>query len=94
LLNHSQATATNAYLLLYPKLTLVNQTGQYLDEIRALWQALNDLDPEILLSNGRVYGGGMNKLEPKELANVPVSRLAIKTDIRQFVDMVLDQHVL
>jgi adenine-specific DNA-methyltransferase len=76
ILNNSNATATNVYLMLYPtpllQLQLQNDPGL----LRRLWQALNRICPEVLLGNGRVYGGGMHKLEPKELANVPVDELA------------------
>jgi predicted RNA methylase len=76
LLNNSQATATNVYLMLYPKPLLANQIKQSSDALRSLWQALNAIGKETLLGNGRVYGGGMHKLEPKELANVPADELA------------------
>ena len=76
LLNNSQATATNAYLCLYPQPLLANQLQSRPGAMRALWQALNAMDRETLIGNGRVYGGGLHKLEPKELANVPVNELA------------------
>ena len=43
--------------------------------MREIWEYLNSLNPDTLLSEGRVYGGGLHKLEPKELGNVPVAEL-------------------
>ena len=76
LLNNSKATASNVYLMLYPQPALANQLRRDPGALRLLWQALNAIDKETLLGNGRVYGGGMHKLEPKELANVPADELA------------------
>ncbi|MBS0402721.1 MAG: hypothetical protein JSS18_09605 [Proteobacteria bacterium] len=76
LLNNSKATATNVYLCLYPQPLLANQLRNKPEAMRPLWQALNAIGKETLLGNGRVYGGGMHKLEPKELANVPADELA------------------
>lgn len=44
--------------------------------IRKLWRELNAISAEKLLGEGRVYGGGLFKLEPKELANVDASAIA------------------
>jgi len=76
LLNNSKATATNVYLCLYPQPLLANQLLHKPEALRKLWLALNGIGKETLLGNGRVYGGGMHKLEPKELANVPADDLA------------------
>ena len=76
LLNNTKATATNVYLCLYPQPLLARQLALYPDALRPLWQGLNSINRDTLLGNGRVYGGGMHKLEPKELANVPVDELA------------------
>lgn len=77
LLNNTKATATNVYLCLYPQPLLARQLALYPDALRSLWQGLNSISRETLLGNGRVYGGGMHKLEPRELANVPVDELAV-----------------
>lgn len=76
LLNNSKATATNVYLCLYPQPPLANRLRHHPEALRPLWQALNAIGKETLLGNGRVYGGGMHKLEPKELANVPADEPA------------------
>jgi hypothetical protein len=75
ILNTSRATVANVYLAMYP--TPVLQLAMRRDSglIRRVWKVLNEITPEKLLSEGRVYGGGLHKLEPKELANVPVPQL-------------------
>ena len=75
ILNHSQATAPNVYLLLYPKPNLALYLKHHPRRIKAVWQALNEIQMETLIGEGRVYGGGLHKLEPNELANAPAERL-------------------
>ena len=74
--NRSQATATNTYLLLYPKPELAYQIASNPSMADTIWQILCQLPIESLLGEGRVYGGGMHKLEPRELANVPAEEIA------------------
>ena len=81
LLNNSKATATNVYLMLYPKPLLAARLAEDPSALRRLWQALNAIGRETLLGNGRVYGGGMHKLEPKELANVPADEMAARVGL-------------
>ena len=38
--------------------------------------ALNNLDSSCLIDEGRTYGGGMQKMEPKELGNVNANVIA------------------
>jgi hypothetical protein len=40
-----------------------------------VWTLLNEIAPEQLLGEGRIYGGGLHKLEPKELGNVQIPQL-------------------
>ena len=42
---------------------------------RRVWEYLNQICPQAMLGEGRVYGGGLHKLEPKELGNVPAEAL-------------------
>jgi hypothetical protein len=76
ILNNSHATVANVYLAMYPKPLLVRAMSADRTLIRRVWQVLNEIDIDQLLSEGRVYGGGMFKLEPKELANVDASVIA------------------
>ena len=75
ILNHSQATAANVYLMLYPKPLLTAALAAHPALYRQVWEFLNSIDGATLISEGRVYGGGLYKLEPKELANVPARAL-------------------
>jgi len=69
--NRSEATAHNVYLMLYPKgqlrEALVTDPALY----GRVFEALQGIAPSQLLSEGRVYGGGLHKVEPKELAKIP-----------------------
>lgn len=76
ILNHSQATAANVYLMLYPKEPLRRALTDSPSLKRRIWKVLNTIRPLALLDEGRVYGGGLYKLEPKELANVPAAAVA------------------
>ncbi|MCY4226102.1 MAG: SAM-dependent DNA methyltransferase [Gammaproteobacteria bacterium] len=70
ILNNSRATAANVYLMLYPResVRLALQDNPAMK--RQVWQMLNKISPETMLGEGRVYGGGLHKLEPRELGSV------------------------
>lgn len=76
ILNQSQATVANVYLAMYPTPIVAQRMADDPEFMRRAWEILNAITPESLLGEGRVYGGGLHKLEPKELANVPVPALA------------------
>lgn len=76
ILNNSTATVTNVYLALYPKPPLETALSHNPSLLRSVWEILNQITPEQLLGEGRVYGGGLHKLEPNELANVDASTIA------------------
>jgi adenine-specific DNA-methyltransferase len=84
ILNHSKATVANVYLAMYPTAALAGPMKRDPKLIRRVWEALNRITPDQLLGEGRVYGGGLHKLEPKELANVPIPELAelLPTDVK------------
>lgn len=81
ILNHSKATAANVYLMLYPKAELLQalQIKPLLAE--AIWKLLNAIPSEVLIGEGRVYGGGLHKVEPRELGNVPADSILELLDI-------------
>ncbi len=72
ILNLSRATVTNVYLILYPKPSLQKLLIEQPEIARAIWQHLNNISSKILMDGGRVYGDGLHKLEPNELANIPL----------------------
>lgn len=74
-LNHSRATACNTYLLLYPKPHLARIFASDPDLKRTVWEFLNAISAEELLGSGRVYGGGLHKMEPRELRSVSADDL-------------------
>lgn len=71
-LNKSRAIAANVYLMLYPRPEARLAEPDIALFVERVWQFLKDLPSETLTSNGREYGGGLFKLEPAELAMVPL----------------------
>ena len=76
ILNASRATAANVYLMLYPKGPVAAALKSNPTLRRQVWRLLNDIRPQTLLGEGRVYGGGLHKLEPKELGRVPAAAIS------------------
>ena len=75
ILNHSKAIAANVYLMLYPKPAMAAILRDRPDLLRSVWAAMNDIPWDALLDIGRVYGGGLHKMEPKELAEAPADTI-------------------
>jgi adenine-specific DNA-methyltransferase len=71
ILNHSKAIVANSYLILYPKPTVAAVIAKDPEMVATFFEALNGITEKVMVDEGRVYGGGMHKLEPRELANVP-----------------------
>jgi hypothetical protein len=75
ILNESKAIVTNSYLILYPKPYLQELFNEKPEFIQTVYDSLNSIEGQDMLAEGRVYGGGMYKLEPKELSKVRVPYL-------------------
>jgi hypothetical protein len=76
ILNRSSATVANVYLAMYPTAAVARSLAADTDLIQEIWRELNRIRPDQLVGEGRVYGGGLHKLEPRELATVPVPLVA------------------
>lgn len=75
ILNSSNAIATNSYLLLYPKPNLASILETCPNLLRKIWMSLNASNIDSMIREGRVYGGGLYKMEPKELANIKADHI-------------------
>jgi adenine-specific DNA-methyltransferase len=75
ILNHSRAVAPNVCLNIYPKPALAILLAQKSEFKQVIWNTLRAIPAERLLGEGRVYGGGLYKIEPKELSNLRVDDL-------------------
>lgn len=70
ILNHANALATNSYLMLYPKGVLKDAISKSPNILHRVWNVLTNISASDLECEGRVYGGGLKKIEPRELSNV------------------------
>jgi adenine-specific DNA-methyltransferase len=73
--NESTAIAPNVYLMMYPKSDLAKILSSQPKVARLLWTKLNTIPIADIIRESRVYGDGLHKLEPKELANVSADTL-------------------
>jgi adenine-specific DNA-methyltransferase len=68
--NRSQAIGTNLYLMLYPRNELAVMLRQHAARAADVFALLGQVSGNELRGEGRVYGGGLNKIEPSELARI------------------------
>ncbi|MBV8313688.1 MAG: hypothetical protein JOZ53_01895 [Planctomycetaceae bacterium] len=73
--NKSRAVAANVYLLLYPKGTLKQALEVRPELYPVVFGLLQEIGPSHYIDEGRVYGGGLHKMEPKELACLPAGAI-------------------
>ena len=71
--NRSNATVANVYLALYPKPSITAKLTANADEV---FEALCAIHADHFFSQGRVYGGGLHKMEPAELMRLPADSIA------------------
>jgi hypothetical protein len=71
--NLSTAVVTNVFLNLYPTRELKDFLGRNRSKILEFLNILNTIPGDSVLQAGRAYGGGLHKIEPKELLEVRLS---------------------
>jgi predicted RNA methylase len=74
--NRSTAVAPNVYLMMYPRGELAHALRGSAQAQDGMLRALATLSDRCLEEEGRAYGGGLRKIEPRELARVRLTGLA------------------
>ncbi len=68
--NQTNAIATNLYLMLYPVKSLQRMLVNHPERAEEVYKILCLVTGNELRGEGRVYGGGLHKIEPKELGRI------------------------
>ena len=76
ILNDSAAIATNSFLMMYPKASLEALVRKDTGALESVWALLRAIPAQEFRRAGRCYGGGLQKMEPRELGDLDVSALA------------------
>jgi len=74
-LNDSRAIVSNSFLMMYPKSALMRLLQADSSVAEIVWTFLLRIPREDIVAAGRSYGGGLQKVEPRELASVPCEEL-------------------
>ncbi len=75
-------SAPNVYLMLYPAQYIQQAAAEAPHLLDELFQLLKRASHDHLRHEGRTYGGGLNKIEPKELARVPLPDDALLEQVK------------
>jgi adenine-specific DNA-methyltransferase len=70
--NQSQSLASNVYLLLYPRIDLKQKLQINPGLYSEIFTWLQNIEQTRIEDEGRVYGGALHKIEPRELERVPI----------------------
>ncbi|MGH8565694.1 MAG: hypothetical protein ACREXW_17030 [Gammaproteobacteria bacterium] len=70
ILNRSQAVGTELYLMLYPPNGLAAMLRKHPGRAADVHELLGRVSGHKLRGEGRVYDGGLNKIDPSELGRI------------------------
>lgn len=76
--NRSRAIGTNLYLMLYPLAGLDTMLRSHPERGGDVLDLLRDVTGDELRGEGRVYGGGLHKIEPNELARISAAPFLVR----------------